>query len=41
VGDVFGDRVIVTAIMNRVLHHAITVKGGDNSYYLRDNLRQA
>ena len=33
-GDVFGDRVIATAILDRVLHHAITINIRGNSYRL-------
>ncbi len=38
-GDVFGDRVIAAAILDRVLHHAITVNIRGNSYRLRDKLK--
>jgi len=31
-GEVFGDRVIATAILDRILHHAITVNIRGNSY---------
>jgi DNA replication protein DnaC len=31
-GEVFGDRVIATAILDRVLHHAITINIRGNSY---------
>jgi DNA replication protein DnaC len=37
--DVFGDRVIATAILDRVLHHAITVNIRGNSYRLKDKLK--
>jgi len=30
-GEVSGDRVIVTAILDRVLHHAVTLNIRDNS----------
>jgi hypothetical protein len=30
-GDVFGDRVIATAILDRILHHAITINVRGNS----------
>jgi DNA replication protein DnaC len=33
-GDVYGDRVIATAILDRVLHHAITINIRGNSYRL-------
>ena len=35
-GDVFGDRVVATAILDRVLHHAVTVNIRGNSYRLTD-----
>jgi DNA replication protein DnaC len=38
-GDVFGDRVIATAILDRVLHHAITINIRGNSYRLKDTLK--
>ena len=38
-GDVFGDRVIATAILDRVLHHAVTVNIRGNSYRLKDKLK--
>ena len=38
-GDVFGDRVIATAILDRILHHAITVNIRGNSYRLKDRLK--
>ena len=38
-GEVFGDRVIATAILDRVLHHAITVNIRGNSYRLKDMLK--
>jgi DNA replication protein DnaC len=38
-GDVFGDRVIATAILDRLLHHAITVNIRGNSYRLKDKLK--
>ena len=37
-GDVFGDRIIATAILDRVLHHAITINIRGNSYRLKDKL---
>jgi len=37
--DVFGDRVIATAILDRVLHHAVTLNIRGNSYRLKDKLR--
>jgi len=38
-GDVFGDRVIAAAILDRVLHHAITLNIRGNSYRLKDKLK--
>ena len=38
-GDVFGDRIIAAAILDRVLHHAVTVNIRDNSYRLKDKLK--
>ena len=38
-GDVFGDRVIATAIFDRVLHHAITLNIRGNSYRLKEKLK--
>jgi DNA replication protein DnaC len=38
-GEVFGDRVIATAILDRVLHHAITFNIRGNSYRLKDKLK--
>src|ERR1700745_912231 len=38
-GDVFGDRVIATAILDRLLHHAITINIRGNSYRLKDKLK--
>jgi len=37
--DVFGDRVIATAILDRLLHHAITINIRGNSYRLKDKLK--
>ncbi len=37
-GEVFGARVIVTAILDWVLHHAVTVNIRGNSYRLKDKL---
>ena len=34
-GDVFGDRVIATAILDRLLHHAVTLNIRGNSYRLK------
>ena len=38
-GEIFGDRVIATAILDRVLHHAITVNIRGNSYRLKEKLK--
>jgi DNA replication protein DnaC len=38
-GDVFGDRIIATAIFDRVLHHTITINIRGNSYRLKDKLK--
>ena len=38
-GDVFGDRIIATAILDRILHHAITINIRGNSYRLKDKLK--
>ena len=38
-GDVFGDRIIATAILDRILHHAITINIHGNSYRLKDKLK--
>ena len=38
-GEVFGDRVIATAILDRILHHAITLNVRGNSYRLKDKLK--
>ena len=37
--EVFGDRVIATAILDRVLHHSITLNIRGNSYRLKDKLK--
>lgn len=37
--EVFGDRVIATAILDRVLHHAIAMSIRGNSYRLKDKLK--
>jgi DNA replication protein DnaC len=38
-GDVFGDRVIATAILDRLLHHAVTLNVRGNSYRLKEKLK--
>ena len=37
-GEVFGHRVIAIAILDRALHHVITVNIRANSYRLKDKL---
>ncbi len=38
-GEVFGDRVIVTAILDRLLHHGITVTIRGDSYRLKEKIK--
>jgi DNA replication protein DnaC len=38
-GEVFGDRVIATAILDRLLHHAVTINIRGNSYRLKEKLK--
>jgi DNA replication protein DnaC len=38
-GDIFGDRIIATAILDRLLHHAVTMNIRGNSYRLKDKLK--
>jgi DNA replication protein DnaC len=38
-GEVFGDPVIVTAILDRLLHHSFTVNFKGDSYRLREKLK--
>ncbi len=38
-GEVFGDRIIATAILDRVLHHAITINIKGKSYRLKEKLK--
>jgi hypothetical protein len=38
-GDVFGDSVIAAAILDRLLHHSITVNIKGESYRLREKLK--
>ena len=38
-GDVFGDRVIASAILDRILHHATTISIRGDSYRLKDMLK--
>ena len=38
-GEVFGDRVLATGILDRVLHHAITINIRGHSYRLKEKLK--
>ena len=38
-GDVFGDRVMANAMLDRILHHATTISIRDDSYRLKDKLK--
>jgi DNA replication protein DnaC len=38
-GDIFGDRIIATAILDRVLHHATTISIKGESYRLKEKLK--
>jgi hypothetical protein len=38
-GEVFGDPVIATAVLDRLLHHSITVNIRGDSYRLREKLK--
>jgi len=38
-GELFGERLIATAIRDRLLHHAVTMNIRGNSYRLRDKLK--
>ena len=38
-GEVFGDRIIATAILARLLHHAVTLNIRGNSYRLKEKLK--
>lgn len=38
-GEVFGDRVIATAILDRLLHHATTINIKGNSYRLKEKVK--
>jgi len=38
-GEVFGDRVIATAILDRLLHQAVTLNIRGNSYRLKEKLK--
>jgi len=36
---VFGDRIIAAAILDRLLHHAVTLNIRGNSYRLKERLK--
>jgi DNA replication protein DnaC len=36
-GEIFGDRVIATALLDRLLHHAVVIQIDGNSYRLREH----
>ena len=38
-GEVFGDQVLATAILDRVLHHSVTVSIRGESYRLKEKLK--
>ncbi len=38
-GDVFGDRVIATTIIDRTLHHGITITIRGDSYRLKEKIK--
>lgn len=38
-GEVFGDQIIASAILDRVLHHAISVNIKGESYRLKEKLK--
>lgn len=38
-GEVFGDQIIATAILDRILHHAVTVSIRGDSYRLKEKLK--
>lgn len=38
-GEVFGDQILATAILDRILHHAVTVSVRGESYRLKEKLR--
>lgn len=37
--DIFGDPVIATAILDRILHHSTTINIKGNSYRLREKVK--
>ncbi len=38
-GDIFPDPILASALLDRLLHHAVTVNIRGNSYRLKDKLR--
>lgn len=38
-GEVFGDHIIATAVLDRLLHHAVTLNTRGNSCRLREKLK--
>jgi hypothetical protein len=36
-GDIFGDSVVATALLDRLLHHAVVIQIEGSSYRLRDH----
>lgn len=38
-GEVFGNRAIATATLDRVLHHAVTLNIHGHAYRLKDKLK--
>ena len=38
-GEVFGDQVLATAILDRILHHSVTVSIRGESYRLKEKLK--
>jgi len=38
-GEAFGDRIIATAILDRLLHHAVSLNIRGNSYRLKEKLK--
>jgi DNA replication protein DnaC len=39
-GEVFGDQIIATAILDRILHHCVTVSIRGESFRLKDKLKE-
>jgi DNA replication protein DnaC len=38
-GDVFGDHILATAILDRLLHHAVSISIKGDSYRLKEKLK--